>query len=47
LEAHGGNGVVYRLFVSDRGEPLNPEELERYLHRLLAAGIKRLPLAVV
>lgn len=47
LETHGENGVAYRLFVWGRGEPLSLEELERYLHRLLADGIKRLPLAAV
>jgi hypothetical protein len=47
LEAHGGNAAACRLFVSAQGEPLNLEELERYLHKLLAAGIKKVPLASV
>jgi len=47
LESHGETGAACRLFVSEQGEPLRPEAVEQYLRRLLASGIRRLPLAPV
>ena len=47
LESHGENSTVCHLFLSEKGELLSLEAVERYLHRLLAAGIKRVLLAPV